>query len=52
MNFAATLFKPEKDCPTNAGKFNLIYYFFTALYGILSIVNIRCQKWKTIDFFF
>ena len=51
MNFAASLFKPEKDCPTNAGKFNLIYYLLTALYGILDMVNIKCLRWKSIEFF-
>lgn len=48
MNFAASLFKPEKDCPTNAAKFNLIYYLLTGLYNLFKSIKIDCSRFKSI----
>lgn len=50
MRFAG-LYKNDKDTPTTAKKFNLWYYFLQTVYGILAMVKIKCDKWKTVKFF-
>jgi len=50
MRFAS-LYKKEKDSPTNARKFNLFYYFLQSIYTLLAMVKIKCEKWKVVRYF-
>jgi hypothetical protein len=42
MNFAASLYKSEKDCPEKAARFNILYYALTGIYKLLKLVKINC----------
>ena len=50
MRFAS-LYKTEKDSPTNAKKFNLFYYLLQSIYTLLTIVKIKCENWRVVRYF-
>jgi hypothetical protein len=51
MRFAS-LYKNDKDSPTTAKKFNLGYYILQSIYGLLAIIKIKCNFWKSVKFFY
>ena len=45
------MYKIEKDCPTTPKKFNICYYFLQAIYNLLQIVKVKCEKWRVVKYF-